>query len=109
MENPFLIDEPKPGQFTQLLQISVEHTIYRINQRLVEQSIREIATHIDAVLALKAVTPWIMGGVIGGEWLQDALNNKVHYTGIHDDMVPNPAKMRGEWQVLDLKKGLALV
>lgn len=104
LENPFTIDQPKTGQFNQLLQVSIEATLYQLNSTMINSLIQDIATKVESVLILTSTSPWI----VRSEALQDALINKIEYTNIHKELVPDPSKMRGEWRIFNPSQGFQL-
>jgi len=59
IENPFVSDQPKPGQFNQFFHLAVEETLYHVYNDAVRRAVQHVASLIDSVLTIVQVTPWV--------------------------------------------------
>lgn len=94
IENPFVSDQPKPGQFNQFFHLAVEETLYHVYNDAVRRAVQHVASLIDSVLTIVQVTPWV-----SDEDCVDHLTNRLRYAELHEDLVPNISKMESNWTI----------
>lgn len=94
IENPHIVTSPKPGQFSQFIQISVKIVFYDKNHFAIDRAVQNIAELLESSVIIYRVSPW----VLRGDSVQSVLNNHLHYLGMNEDLAPDLSKTTGNWQ-----------
>lgn len=101
IENPFILSEPKAGQFNQFIQLSATVELFGRTEAATEAVLRKISSLLRGVLTIFRVSPWN----VHGDCVQDVLNNHLRYVGMYDDIIPDLSKSSGGWEEYQGKAG----
>jgi hypothetical protein len=93
IEDPFLALRARRGQFNQFFHLAVTRDFYLKHRGIVDEAMDHVSALLDGVLVLARFAPWN----INFDCVQDALNNHLHYIGMHEDDIPNISKTTGKW------------
>lgn len=94
IENPHIVTSPKPDQFNQFVQISMEMIFFDKIHLAIDQAVWNIAQLLESSMIIYRTSPW----ALRGDSVQSALNNQLHYLGMYEDLVLDLSKTRGGWQ-----------
>lgn len=97
LANPFILGEPKEGQFNQMMLLAMPTTLFRRHLDAVSPAIATIRQQLAATDCVMRVTPWNLNY----DSIQGALSNHVQYAGSANDMRFDVARTDGKWVPYD--------